>query len=246
VNGTGKRRWRARGAALLLAGLGLAACASSNKAALERISAGSGKSIAAGDLDKAIGLYRSLYEKDPQNAKIAAAYVAEVEAVKRAGDRARRQGSSLAAQAAYRVLIDDWDAISAIAGKLRFMRTDLEAGLKDCRIATYERLFRQELRAGHHDIALAVYQDAAREYPGDMAVKAMCAKGVGEIRAAGAKASAARDFALAGKILGLLKAIETAKADPNQLPNAGPVTSVKDGSGGGGKNGHIGQRPGYY
>jgi tetratricopeptide (TPR) repeat protein len=189
---------------LVLAGLSLVACASANKAALRRTSVGPSRSFAVGDFGKAIDLHRGLYEKDPQNAKIVVGYVAEVEAVKRAGDRARRRGNFLAAQRAYRALIDDWDAISAIAGKLGFRRTDLEAGLRDCRIATYRRLFRQELLAGHHDGALAVYQDAAREYPGDMSVKTMYAKGVGEIRAMGAKALAARDFALAGKITGLL------------------------------------------
>jgi len=189
---------------LVLAGLSFVACASTNKAALKQTSMESSKSVAAGDFGKAIELHRGLYAKDPRNARIQAGYLSEIEAVKKAGDLARKQGSYIAAQGAYRTLIDGWDGFSAIAGKLSFRRPDLESDLKDCRLAMCQRIFRQELQAGHHAGALAVYQDAAKEYPGDASVKTMYAKGVGELRAMGAKALAAKEYAEAGKINGLL------------------------------------------
>jgi len=189
---------------LALAALSFVACASMNKAALERTSAESAESFAEGDFGKAIDLNRDLYEKVPKDAKVLEGFVAAVEEVKRAGDRARVQGSHVAAQGAYRALIDRWDGFSAFELKLSFKRTDLEAGLKDCRLATCQELFRQELLAGHPAAALAVYQDAAKEYPGDTSVKAMYATGVGELRAKGAKALAAKDYAEAGMINGLL------------------------------------------
>ncbi len=130
--------------------------------------------------------------------------MAAIGEVKKAGDRARAQGSYVAAQGAYRTLTDRWDGFSAFTGRLGFKRTDLEADLKDCRIGMCERIFRQELLAERFAGALAVFQDAARQYPGDTAVKTMYAKGVGEIRAIGAKALAAKDYATAGKVNGLL------------------------------------------
>ena len=193
-----------RGMALVLAGLSVVACASANKAALKQTSTESAKSFAAGDFGKAIDLHRELYQKDPKNARIQAGYLSEIEAIKRAGDRAKGQGSFVAAQGAYRTLIDSWDGFSAIAGKLSFRRPDLEAGLKDCRVAMCQRIFRQEILAGHHAGALAVYQDAAKEYPGDASVKTMYAKGVGELRAMGAKSLAEKDYGEAGKINRLL------------------------------------------
>jgi len=196
--------------ALFLAGLGAVACASANRSAIKQTSAESAKWSAAGDFGKGIDIYRGLYEHNPKDAKVLAGYVAALGEVKKAGDRARVQGSYVTAQAAYRTLIDRWDGFAAFTGKLGFRRTEVEAGLKDCRLALCQRIFRQELLAGRYAGALAVYQDAAREYPGDPDAKAMYAKGVGEVRSIGAKALAAKDYALAGKIDGLLlKNLET-------------------------------------
>jgi len=204
VSRTVKRGYDIRGIALFLAGLSFVACASANKAALKPPSAGSAKPLAVEDFGKAIDLHRDLYDKNPGNAKALAGYVSAIGEVKKAGDRARIKGNYAAAEAVYRTLLDRWDGFSVFSWKIGFRRADLEADLKDCRLGSYERSFRQELLSGHHVGALAVYQDAAREYPGDMSVKTMYAKGVGEIRAVGAKALAARDFAPAGKIIGLL------------------------------------------
>ena len=190
--------------AVILLGLTFVACASTKKAALKHASAESMQSFARGDYAKAIELHQSLYEREPGNAKILAGYVAIVEEVKRAGDRSRAQGSHAAAEPAYRALLDSWDGITGIKWKLSFKRVDVEAGLRECWVASCERQFRQELRAGAFAKALEIYQAALREYPGDKALRAGYARGVGEIRAIVAKALAAKDYALAGKINGLL------------------------------------------
>lgn len=187
-----------------LASLAVVACASANKSALKEASAVSARSFAAGDYAEAIGLHRDLYAKAPGNGAVLASYVATVEDVKRAGDGARGRGNYVAAEGAYRALIAGWDGISAFAGKLTFKRADIEASLRDCRVARCEREFQKELRAGDPAKALGAYLAGFKQYPGDKSLRAAYARSVSEIRAIGAKALTAKDFALAGKINGLL------------------------------------------
>jgi tetratricopeptide (TPR) repeat protein len=204
MNETRSRAWIGKGLVLLISGLTVVACASSHKAALRQASAQSAGSFAAGDYGKAIDFYQKLYEKDRANGKVVSGYAAMLEDVKSAGDRAKSKGSFSAAQGAYRVVLDRWDGFSAISPRLSFRKSDLEAGLRDCRLATCERQFRQELGSGNFVKALAVYQAALKDYPGDKAAKAAYEKGVCEIKGVGDKALAAKDYALAGKLNGLL------------------------------------------
>ena len=222
MNMTRSRAWLVKGLVLIISGLTVVACASSNKAALRRASeeaaasvaankaaltqasAESAGSIAAGDYGKAIDFYQKLYEKDRANGEIVSAYAATIEDVKSAGDEARGKGSFATAQGAYRVILDSWDGFSAISERLTFKKPDLESGLRDCRLAVCEREFRQEFGAGNYTKALAVYQAALKDYPGDKAVKTAYANGVGRIRAIGDKALTAKNYALAGKVNGLL------------------------------------------
>ena len=190
--------------ALVVAGLALAACASANKAALKQVSAESSRSFAAGDYGKALELHKKLYEKDRANGKVVSGYAAMLEDVKSAGDDARSKGSCEAAQSAYCVLAAGWDGYSALAPRLSFKRADLEDGLKDCRLAASERQFRQEIGAGNYAKAVGAYQAVLKDYPVDAAVKTRYANGVTEIKEIAAKALAAKEFALAGRIDGLL------------------------------------------
>ena len=85
-----------------------------------------------------------------------------------------------------------------------------------------EREFRQELGAGNYTKALAVYQAVLKDYPGDKAVKTAYANGVGQIRAIGDKALTAKNYALAGKVNGLLlRNLESFKGAGGTAPGGG-------------------------
>ena len=204
MNRTSSRAWLIKVVALFFLGTSVIACASAKKVALRQASAESAGSFAAGDYGKALDPYKKLYEKDRANGKVVSGYAAMIEEVKAAGDEARGKGSFTSAQGAYRVILDSWDGFSAIAPRLTFQKTDLEDGLRKCRLAVCERQFRQEVGAGNYAKALTVYQAVLKDYPGDKTVRAGYAKGLGEIRAVGDKALAAKDYALAGKVNGLL------------------------------------------
>jgi tetratricopeptide (TPR) repeat protein len=204
MNQTRSRAWLMNIVALFFLGASVIACASAKKIALRQASVESAGSFAAGDYGKALDSYKKLYEKDGANGKVVSGYAAMIEEVKAAGDEARRKGSFTSAQGAYRAVLEGWDGFSAIAPSLTFKKTELEAGIRDCRLGLCGRQFRQELGAGNYVKAIEVYQAVLKDYPGDKTVKARYAKGVGEIRAVGDKALAAKDYALAGKVNALL------------------------------------------
>jgi tetratricopeptide (TPR) repeat protein len=180
------------------------ACATANKAAVRQASAESARSFAAGDYGAAIELQRALYKKEPDSVKVLAGYVATVEETKKAADQALAQGSYPTADGAYRALLDNWDGFSAFSTELSFEKADAEVGLRECRVALCEQQFRDQLRAGAYAKALATYQSTLREYPGDKILKAGYAMGFGDIRAMGARALDAKEYAIAGKIYRLL------------------------------------------
>jgi tetratricopeptide (TPR) repeat protein len=184
--------------------LTLAGCASAQRTALRTTTAASTGALAAGDYGKALDLYQKLYEKDRANGKVVSKYAAMIEEVKAAGDGAADKGSYATAQATFKLLADHWDGFSALGRRLSFKKSDLEAEAKDCRLALCECQFRQEIGSGNYAKALAAYQSVLKDYNQDKAVKARYLKGVAEIAAIAAKALEAKDYALAGRIDGLL------------------------------------------
>jgi tetratricopeptide (TPR) repeat protein len=196
--------WTVRGFVLLAAVLSVAACASANKSALKRASAESSASFVAGDYGKAIEPYRKIYEKNRADGRAVARYIEVIEEVKSAADEARSKGGYASAQDAYRVLAENWDGYAALGPRLSFKKPDLEAGIRDCRLASCERQFRQETGAGNYAKAIAAYQAVLRDYPRDKTVKSRYAESLAEIGGMGDKALAAKDYALAGKIDSLL------------------------------------------
>ncbi|MCK7521434.1 MAG: tetratricopeptide repeat protein [Ignavibacteriales bacterium] len=104
----------------------------------------------------------------------------------------------------YRILIDSWDEDRAVVSMLTFGKIDLEAGLKTCGNALRQQDVRRELKAGNFKKAIGLCQAALKERPGDGSVRADYAAALLEIKAAGDKALAGRDFAAAGRIDGLL------------------------------------------
>ncbi len=181
----------------------LAGCASAKRTALKQAAAASEGALAGGDYGQALDLYQKLYAKDRANGKVVSRYAALIEEVKGAGDEAENKGSYATAQTIYGTLAERWDGFSALARRLSFQKADLEAGIKDCRLALCERQFRQEISAGNCAKALAAYQ-ALKDYPGDKTVKSRYAKGIAEVAEIAVKALGAKEYGQAGRIYALL------------------------------------------
>lgn len=214
-----------RSVALLAAALTLAGCASTKRTALKQATLASSGALAAGDCGKALELYQKLYEKDRANGRVVSRYAAVIEEVKAFADEAESKGGYAAAQGAYRLLADRWDGFSALAPRLSFRKDDLEANAKDCLLALSERQFRRDIVAGDHAKALEAYQAALRDYPGDKTIKARYLKGVAEISGIAAEALGSGDYALAGRLDGLLLKHADSFAAAGDAAEAGGVPS---------------------
>jgi tetratricopeptide (TPR) repeat protein len=204
MNRTGSRARIIKGLALGILALTFIAGTSAHAAPMRQAPMDSAGSFAAGDYDRAIGFYQTLYEKDRANGKVVSGYAAMIEDVKRTADEARSTGRYEAAQSAYRALAANWEGYQALAPRLSFNKADLEASLKDCRLTASDLQFRQEIAAASYAKAIGAYQAVLKDYPADPSVKARYGNGIAELGEIGAKALAAKDFALAGRINGLL------------------------------------------
>ena len=216
-------------AALTVALVVTTACASATKTALRQAATTSSSALSSGDCGKALDIYQKIYEKNRANGQVVSSYAALIKEVKAAGEAAEDQGRYLNAQTTYAVLAERWDGFSALERRLSFNKADLEARIKDCRLALCERQFRQEIEAGNHAKALAAYQTALKAYPLDAAVKKRYAKGVAELWSIAVRAQAAKDCSLAGRVAGLLRrVIEAFEVEGGKAGEGVPSREVLD------------------
>jgi len=178
-----------------------AACASNGRDLVKRAAA---ESMAAGDFQKTLDVYKEPFRKDPQNGKLAADFAAALEGLKDSADRARGRGDFALAGRIYRLLVDNAGSFRPLAKKLSFDGRGLEAAARYCRVSLVDGQARQDLKAGNESRAVEAYSGLIKEYPGDADIAAKSLQIVQEIKAAGDRALAADDFARAGRIYALL------------------------------------------
>lgn len=157
-----------------------------------------------GDHQSTLDLLKKRYQDDPGDKDLLPDYIDAVEEIKKSADSSRDRGNYGQASGTYRLLLDNWAGFSWFEAKLPFRKADVQAGTRDCRIGLVGIQARQELGAGSYEKALTTYQAALRDYPGDKTLKDGYAGVIAALRAAGAKALAAKDYAQAGKDFGLL------------------------------------------
>ena len=231
MSGSGRGRAIKRTVAVVVAaamGLALAACVSANRATVEPGPSDTARHLAAGEYRKAIDLQKAMRLKDPRNRKVAAEYVATVEEIKKAADAARVKGDYATAAGTYGILVGSWDEDKSVAEALTFKKSDLEAGLGVCRSAIRGQEARRELKAGNYTKAVGLYQAALKDQPGEKSVRADYAAAILEIKAAGDKALAGRDYAAAGRIEALLLKNVASFQGLEEIGKAAAVSLSKD------------------
>ena len=150
-------------AAAVLAGFFTAACSLAGPNPLKRAVAESRRAMVSGDFQRAIDAYRAPFRRDPQRKGLAAAFTKTVEeGIYLVADRARGRQDFALDRRAYRVLLDNFLDFRGrgIASGLSFNKSELEAGLRDCRIALVEAEARQEMAAGNPAKALRLLSSA--------------------------------------------------------------------------------------
>jgi len=189
---------------MALSCLFFSACASANRTLLKQASGESRQFLAAGDFAKAIDVLKEAHKKNPRNKKLEANYIRTVEEIKRTADRALGRRDYAVAGNIYRVLSDDYADFRPFAARLTFKKSYLDATIRYCRMAILDGQAQQELKAGNYAKALDLYPVILKEYPGDAELAASCMRTLREIKTAGDKALADKDFGQSGKVNVLL------------------------------------------
>lgn len=176
------------------------ACSTANKNLTKQASIESRKSLAAGDFEKALSGFREAAKKNPRGKGLAANYVRTIEEIKQEADRVLDQRDYARAGGIYRILLDHYADFGAFATKLTFKTAHLETALNNCRAALVDGPAREALKAGNFARAIEVHQTALKENPGDSDLAAKYRTTINDIKVAGDRAFAGKDFAQAGRV----------------------------------------------
>jgi len=180
------------------------ACASADKNLTIKTYADSRRFLASGDYDKALDGFREAHRTNPRGKELTAKYILTIEDIKRTADGVRAQRDYVRAGNIYRILLDRYGDFRMFAARLTFKRADLEAALKECRIAAVDDPAAQAVRAGNFAKAIDIFWAALKKDPGDVELSAEYRAAINQIKAAGDKAFAGEDFAEAGRVHALL------------------------------------------
>jgi len=193
-------------AAAVLAVSFAAACSLVVGNPVKRAAVESRQAMASGDFQRAVDAFNAPFQRDPQRKGLAEAYTKTVEEIHLVADRARGRQDFALARRVYRVLLDNFPDFTGrgIASGLSFSRSELEAGLRDCRIGLVEAEARQEMTAGNLAKALGLYLPLFKEYPRDAVLSSRYVRFVQDIRALADKAKADGNFGQAGMAYALL------------------------------------------
>ena len=192
-------RWVAFGFVPLLL---FSACASSVPAPdlMKHASAEATQYLEAGDYQGALNVLKAQLREYPGNREWAAEVAAALDEIHGIAESAFRRQNYARADRIYRMLLDHYDDFERAAVRLTFQKSDLEAGVRNCRAAIIDTEAGQALKSSDPAKALDVYAAAFKGTPGDKDIAARYLRTVQEVKAAGDKALAGKDYALAGKL----------------------------------------------
>ena len=180
------------------------ACSTANRNLTKQASVESRKSLTAGDFARALDIFQAAIKENPGDVELAAKYQGMVHEIKALGDNAFGAKDFARAGTIYRVLLNSYGDFGTFAATLTFNKVHLETALKECLIAAVDSPAAQAVKAGNFARALDIFRPALEESPGDAELAAKYRGTVNQIKAAGDKAFASKDFAQAGRVHALL------------------------------------------
>jgi len=160
--------------------------------------------IKAGQFQKAIDLYKEIYEKYPQDPSIRSGYIKTLESIKSSGDRAFKNNDFEMAGNIYEVLARNWVHFIDFSKRLSFKKNFLEKKIKTSRCLLTEEQVSSHLRAEEFPKAIVIYREAYQKYPQDPTVRSGYIKTLESIKSGGDRAFERSDFALAGRVYRIL------------------------------------------
>jgi len=160
--------------------------------------------LEAGKFQKAIDIYKEIYQKHPQDPSIQSSYIKALESIKNSGDRAFEESNFKLAGNTYEVLARNWVHFSDFRQSLSFKKNFLEKKIKTSRCLLTEEQVSSHLRAEEFPKAIVIYREVYQKYPQDPTVRSGYIKTLESIKSVGDIAFKRSDFALAGRVYRIL------------------------------------------
>lgn len=179
-------------------------CASSARDQMKRAAAETARFLEAGDIQKAVDTLIRPLRRHPGNRELGGEVAAALDEIHGIAESSLRRQNYARAESIFRVLLESYADFERAAVPLAFRRSDLENGLRKSRIGILDRDAVKALTSGDPARALDIYAAALKECPGDKDLAANHLRVAREIKAAGDKSIAAKNFAQAWKLARIL------------------------------------------
>jgi tetratricopeptide (TPR) repeat protein len=160
--------------------------------------------LKAGKFQRAIDIYKEIYQKYPQDPSIQSSYIKTLESIKSGGDRAFEENNFKLAGNIYEVLARNWVHFADFSQRLSFKKNFLEKKIKISRCLFIEEQVSSHLRVEEFPKAIVIYREVYQKYPQDPTVRSGYIKTLESIKSGGDKAFERSDFALAGRVYRIL------------------------------------------
>jgi len=154
--------------------------------------------LEAGKFQRAIDIYKEVYQKYPQDPSVRSGYIKTLESIKSSGDRAFERNDFKSAGNIYEILVRNWVYFADFSQSLSFKKNFLEKKIKTSRCLFTEEQASSHLDAGEFRKAIDICKEIYQKYPQDPTVRNGYIKTVESVKSNGDRAFEKRDFALAG------------------------------------------------
>jgi tetratricopeptide (TPR) repeat protein len=153
-----------------------------------------------GKFQKAIYIYKEVYQKYPQDPTVRSGYIKILESIKSGGDGAFERNDFKLAGNIYEILVRNWVHFSDFSQSLSFKENFLENKVKTSRCLFTEERVSSHLKAGEFRKAIDLCKEIYQKYPQDSTVRSGYIRTLESIKSSGDRAFEKRDFALAGRM----------------------------------------------
>jgi tetratricopeptide (TPR) repeat protein len=126
--------------------------------------------LKAGEFQRAIDIYKEIYQKYPQDPTVRSGYIRTLESIKSNGDRAFEKGDFALAGWVYEILLKHVSSVTHLNGSSPFNRESLTAKIKTCKKNLFENGLEQ-YRSGNLDQAISIWKGILAFDPGNQEIK---------------------------------------------------------------------------
>ena len=126
--------------------------------------------LGAGEFQKAIDIYKEIYQKYPQDPTVRSGYIKTLESIKSRGDRAFERNNFELAGCIYEILLKNFSSFTHLSRSFSFNREVLIAKIKSCKKILFENGLEQ-YRSGNLNKAISIWKSILAFDPENQEIK---------------------------------------------------------------------------